>query len=487
MALALVILADTAVSFSNAEIFYSDAGVLPRDVMREQTWADQGFWSLHALDGSVAWQLTLMSVQCLAALCLLAGWRTRLATILCWMLLASQDSRNLIVTNGADSIIRLLLFWSIFLPLAAVWSVDARRRRAKGGAAKAERGWSLGSFPGACLLLQVAFVYWFSVLFKNHAVWWSEGTALRQTLELDVFARPAAVWLRQHPDLCRLLTHGTLALEILGPLLAFLPMWRTGFRLIAVALMVSFHAGIALCMDIGAFPWAMMAAWLVFLPSAFWGWLGGVLRLRGPSLSASSSGGSLSPPLPSSRWRWLVNGFCAACLALVFMWNLRGTNFARWEAWFPRSVNPVVMALRLDQYWTMFAPTPLREDGWFILRAGMSDGSEIDLLRGGGPVTWEKPAQVSATFPDARWQKYLMNLWMQAHEQHRGPFGDCMARRWNAAHGGLSQVVAWQLWFVKEETQPDGTPSTPQPILMFDRERMGEESDPVGDLFSPGL
>ncbi|MEZ0273403.1 MAG: hypothetical protein ACAH88_00745 [Roseimicrobium sp.] len=174
--------------------------------------------------------------------------------------------------------------------------------------------------------------------------------------------------------------------------------------------------------------------------------------------------------VPRPVLRYLTNGFCVFCLTLVFLWNIRGTNFAFWEKVFPRTANPVAMVFRLDQYWTMFAPTPLKEDGWFVLRAGLSDGSEVDLLRDGAAVSWDKPALASAAYKDARWQKYLMNLWMTIHHTHRMPYGDYVARRWNDTHGGLGQVLAWQLWFVREMTHPDGTRGKPEPILMAQRE-----------------
>jgi hypothetical protein len=94
----------------------------------------------------------------------------------------------------------------------------------------------------------------------------------------------------------------------------------------------------------------------------------------------------------------------------------------------------------------------------------------VDLLRGGAPVSFAKPPLASAAYKDARWQKYQMNLWMLIHHTHRMPYGDYMARRWNDSHGGLSQVVAWQLWFVREMTQPDGSRGKPEPILMAQRE-----------------
>ncbi|WP_170157065.1 HTTM domain-containing protein [Roseimicrobium gellanilyticum] len=467
IALAAVVVSDSVVALTNAEAFYSDTGVLPRTALAEQ-WGGQMMWSLHALSGSLTWQVVLIVMQLMAAVSLLAGHRTRVATLVCWALVASLDARNPMINNGADSMIRLLLFWSVFLPLGARWSLDARRDAKQGGSGAPHPGSTLVSLPAACLLLQVAFVYWFSVAFKNHGVWWSEGTALRQVLELDSLARPAAVWLREYPAACRALTHFTVILEILGPVVAFLPVWRAGCRFIAVLAMVGLHAGIAICLDIGAFPWVMMAAWLAFLPSEFWRRF-----IRDKHVNIPKNENIRCDYHVGKRdivFGFVLNGFCVFSLSMVFLWNLRGTNFAFWEKVFPRWANPAAMVFRLDQYWTMFAPTPLMEDGWFVLRAGLSDGSEVDLLRDGAPVSWDKPALASAAYKDARWQKYQTNLWMTIHQVHRMPYGDYVARRWNDSHGGLSQVVAWQLWFVREMTQPDGTRGKPEPILMAQRE-----------------
>lgn len=494
----LLVLADAGVALTNAEMLYSDAGVMPLSLLHERHWHSVASWSLHALSGSVELQAVLMVLQMLAGLWLIAGRFTRLATIACWVLVCSLETRNPVVTNGADVMTRLLLFWGMFLPLGARWSLDAARGKA-GPTAGAS---SLRSVATAALLLQVALVYWFSVACKTHECWWGDGSALVQTLQLDLFARPFGVWLRGHAELCRMMTYGWLVVEVVGPFLLFLPFWRTGLRCVAVLLFMSFHAGIELCMDIGAFPFVMIVAWSVFLPGAVWSKLQATtLKLQGmintqvlkqhqsrqssalnigfwsfgawmlklePSVSGAHSLVPSARPSLSSR---LANVLCLAALVFVFLWNLRGTNFAYWERFFPREVNPVAFALRLDQHWSMFSPRPSSEDGWFVLRAGMSDGSEVDLLRDGAPVDFKKPALVSATFKDARWQKLYMNVWMDEYRHLREPVCNAVARKWNATHGGLSQIVAWQLWYMLEPTLPDGSAGPVKPSLLFDCER----------------
>lgn len=467
MAVALVVLGDVWVAWGNVHVFYTDDGLLPRAVLFDQLWPGSMAWSLHAWSGSWAWQAALLGLEGLAALCLLVGWRTRLSTVMCWVLVCSLELRNPLVISGADTVLRLVLFWGMFLPLGARWSVDAWHQPAMGAA----DGNTLASISAACFLVQIALIYIFSVACKTHPAWWNEGTALREVLELDIYARPMGVWLRSHPALCVALTRLTVCLEILGPVVALLPVWRTGARLVAVSAFFMLHGGIACCLDIGFFPYVMMAAWCAFLPGPFWD----KVTRRKPVAAADPAG--QEPTMP-----WPVHAFCALCLAFVFLWNLRGTDFAFWERLLPRAVNPVALALRVEQQWAMFSPRPTRDDGWFILRAGLSDGREVDLLRDGAPVEWGKPPLVSATFKDARWQKLLMNLWLQRYSAHRQAFGDCLAREWNARHGGLSQVVAWQFWFVLERTQDDGSPGPGQPVMLHENERFGSRIDSASPL-----
>lgn len=159
-------------------------------------------------------------------------------------------------------------------------------------------------------------------------------------------------------------------------------------------------------------------------------------------------------------------------MAYVFMWNVRGLDFSRWETVFPRSWNGLAFALRLDQHWSMFAPFPTREDGWFVLRAGLSDGTEVDLLREGAPTDWRKPARLSSSFKDARWQKYLMNLWLQRYHTFRPAFGDWAVEDWNRRQGGLSQVVAWEFYFVLEPTLDGGRTGPWQRVLLAKCEKV---------------
>jgi hypothetical protein len=72
------------------------------------------------------------------------------------------------------------------------------------------------------------------------------------------------------PEMLRWMTHGSLWLETLGPVLLFLP-FNVGLqRLVAVGLFVMFHMGLGLSLELGNFPWVCMVAWIAILPGSFW-------------------------------------------------------------------------------------------------------------------------------------------------------------------------------------------------------------------------
>jgi hypothetical protein len=51
-------------------------------------------------------------------------WKARWSTLLASVLLVSLDNRNPLILNAVDSYFRMLLFWSLFLPLGARFSVN---------------------------------------------------------------------------------------------------------------------------------------------------------------------------------------------------------------------------------------------------------------------------------------------------------------------------------------------------------------------------
>src|SRR3546814_20825121 len=76
----------------------------------------------------------------------------------------------------------------------------------------------------------------------------------------------------------------------------------------------------------------------------------------------------------SRRWYRVAGLF----VVLVFVWNLHTIRVLPASSY--HAMTPVFRVLRIDQLWNMFAPYPLKEDGWWVFPARLADGSEIDQI-----------------------------------------------------------------------------------------------------------
>ncbi|MBI3462971.1 MAG: HTTM domain-containing protein, partial [Planctomycetes bacterium] len=176
----------------------------------------------------------------------------------------SLHVRNPLVTHGGDDLLRLLLFWGMFLPLGAGWSVDRLR------AARAETCERLVSIGSAALLLQVCFVYWFTAALKSDPVWWKEGTAVYYALSLDALTKPLGQFLLRFPTLLRFLTFATLAIEVFAPTLLISPVFTGRMRLVGLGGLLALQVGLMLCLELGLFPVVGLLGLVPFVPGSIW-------------------------------------------------------------------------------------------------------------------------------------------------------------------------------------------------------------------------
>ena len=202
----------------------------------------------------------------LAALALIVGFQTRVATLLGWSLLFLIQFQNRLILQSGDQLLLLLLFWSLFLPLGARFSIDAALAE-DSEKSSSKQFFSIGT---VAILLQMASFYFFSALLKNSPEWIPEGTAIYYALQLDSFIQPFGMWLRDFPGLMHGLTYYTWIIELVGPLLIFSPWFFPFVRFSMLAGLGFLHVGIVASMNVGLFPLFNFVSLLLFLPSSVW-------------------------------------------------------------------------------------------------------------------------------------------------------------------------------------------------------------------------
>src|SRR5215217_650430 len=266
MVLAGLVLLDLAGRAPDLYAHYTDRGVLPRDILLQDTaLLNRWQFSLNLMSGELLVQALLFGVTALAALALLVGYRTRLMTMIVWVLVISIQARNPLVVNAGDTLLRLLLLWGILLPLGAHWSVDRALK-----AAPPRFSMRFLSLATVGLFLQIAFVYWFTAILKSGPEWRVDGTALYYALSIDEYATPIGAYVYQFPTLLKVLTFATIGLEAFGPFLLFSPFFTGPVRTGTVLAFMSLHLGIWMTMSIGDFSRVAAFCMVCFLPSWFW-------------------------------------------------------------------------------------------------------------------------------------------------------------------------------------------------------------------------
>ena len=246
---------------------YTDFGIMPRQVLVD--YLAPASFSIHMLNGTAFFQAVLFLLAGTFGLMLMIGWRTRLATIASWFLLLSLQNRNPVILSGEDNLVMVLMFWAMFLPLGARFSVDAALDRNSEKTPNA-----FFSVATVALLIQGMSMYFFSALLKSDPIWMPDGTAVYYALQLDYFATPLTLWFRQFEALLTGLTYYVWTLELVGPVLIFSPILHRPLRAALMVAFITMHLGFFLFLNIGIFPLISIIMVLTFTPGWMWDLVG---------------------------------------------------------------------------------------------------------------------------------------------------------------------------------------------------------------------
>lgn len=465
VAYALVILADLMVRATALEAHYTDVGVFPRWAMFSHGLPPQHL-SFHVLNGSTVYLGFLFFVHALAALALLFGYRTRLATTVCCLMAISLQTRNFALLNGGDVWMRLVLFWAIFLPWGDRWSVDEYHAREP--VAPSNTVCSVATFA---LVQQVFTVYFLAGLFKTSDSWHRTGDAIYLALNMTEWNSRLGVVLLFFPNLLKALTLIIYWLEILGPFLLIVPVAIGPLRTLAVTLFFVFHAGLFLAMELGVFPFVGMATLLGLLPG--WAWRNTPLGTVERSLDRLSRAGAfiqlasrLRPGLARSAGPAL--GTSLALLALTLFsgwWNL--ASFAKTRFALPPALQTLGHVVRVDQYWGLFAPSPPSRHGWLVIEGVLVDGSRVDLLRGQSEVRWRKPSSSGVYYADHRWKRFLLLCADPRNLLLRQNLANWLFREWvPKAPGSADDLSSVRIYWMSQKTLPKYEDSPPEILFL---------------------
>ena len=401
IALGLAVLADIAARLVDVTAHYGAAGVLPpqRGFFAS---LPRGVLNPFALSDSAAFHGAILVCGLLFAAAFAVGWFTRVAHLGLILVVLSIQNRNSLLSEGADVYLRVVLFWSFFLPLGRRLSVDAWRRPHAGAPSAFD---AVEGLAGFCYAAQLALVYGTSVLAKLGTPYWRSGDALALALQVDAIKGPFGSLLLSHERLLAGATFAALAVQALAAPLFLVPPrgpWLP-FRRLVVGALVGMHAAIALVLNVGLFPAYTVAS---TIPLAFPAETHPVRDLEG-------------------RWRWLFSATASAVLvaSLIFVLAHLG-GYRRWSG------TVYGNATGLRQGWSIFSGIEFNP---LVTVIGESDDGERSLVFALAPSESDPTSRdpLAPVLERYRWKKLLVNL---------GQRDD--ARLWTSFAGWLCRVRA---------------------------------------------
>lgn len=218
-----------------------------------------------------AWIEALFWIFLGSAALLTVGFLTRFNSVIVFLCLTSIQQRNLYITSGGDTFLRLAGFFLIFAPAGAALSVDRliRIRRGKEGAEVLPRS----PWAQRMIQLELALLYFSSFCWKAQGAPWIQGTALYYVYHLDEFHRFPVPSLFLRPAMLKFGSWMALALEFsLGVLI-----WIKELRYVILALGVLFHLWLEYSLNVPLFEWEVLSAYVLFVEPddmmRAWSWI----------------------------------------------------------------------------------------------------------------------------------------------------------------------------------------------------------------------
>jgi hypothetical protein len=270
--LGALIAADVISQLRNFGLLYQATGLYPYDMVKFEPayqWGKLSFQTTFPI-----WELTsswllagiVFAGMFVSAISLAVGYRTRLSTIGCFLGIVSLQARNPWSLSIADKLLVLTVFWAIFVPLEARYSVDSVLDRGRIRPQTTVR--SLGT---AAILFQLVVLYFVNGWQKLSV---EEGILVEKQFDLLplVLAADEKAWPHAQAaselvplDILQALSGVWTLLLIVSPLLLTL---RGRRRLLVLLPLAGAHMIMAATFRIGTFPFTTLLLLLLFVDTA---------------------------------------------------------------------------------------------------------------------------------------------------------------------------------------------------------------------------
>jgi hypothetical protein len=216
-----------------------------------------------------------------------------------------------------------------------------------------------------------------------------------------------------------------------------------------------------------------MVGWVIFLPSEFWDKIlnstrvGKMLNLKFFRKIISGSPTTSPRQFRPIKSHWVTNALAFFFIMYALFWNLGTMNIERYQPMLPSQYFWPGEFFGLVQKWGVFT-NPSGEGGWFVIPGKLQDGSEVDILRKGAPLNWDKPKSVPATIPNVRWRKYLDWIAIEWSTDYRAYYGRYLCQQWNSHHRKEKTLASLRVYYLRQKILANFQKSSPEKILLWE-------------------
>jgi hypothetical protein len=210
----------------------------------------------------------------ISSVLLLVGYQARLQTVLLWIHTLSLHNRNPLLVGPGDHLHRLLLFWSMFLPLEGSFSItsnprspfsSAQNRISQFFGPKAQY-FSLGS---VAILIQICEIHLTNGLTQTDPEW-VDGKAFYYLLSLQYHSKLLGSYLLSYPALLNILTQFWHYLQVYISVGLLIPFWTGPLRGITSCVLVLSYLFVGSLIDIGILRWMGVLSGILCFPGWVW-------------------------------------------------------------------------------------------------------------------------------------------------------------------------------------------------------------------------
>jgi hypothetical protein len=257
--------------------------MMPRTFWLDATKDD--IYKTHSINiwmaaGSNEAVLTLLLVWLLFTIGLMIGYYSRVCSLALFVFMNSWNLQLETKNGGGLEVLTVFLLWGVWLPLADSYSLNSLIRN-KVSTANGLSGGDMcvevvertteqlvalrDGFASVAIPLHMVVMYYCCGVVKE-TEHWNSGMAVELVVNCGMGTnQPFASIMASLPMLCRLLTYKTYYVETYGSFALLVPSAKV--RMLALGLLIPFHLGMHLAVDIATFQPTMISALILFIPT----------------------------------------------------------------------------------------------------------------------------------------------------------------------------------------------------------------------------